>query len=385
MPRGGASQASSPFWARFLNNQLRFVPASRFTESVIDSDELLADWLPRVRAADWLALDTEADSLHAYPEKLCLIQISLPGADELIDPLSSLDLSPLLDALRGRELILHGADYDLRLLRRTFGFVPNSVFDTMLAARLLGFAEFGLTNLVENLLHVHLEKGPQTADWARRPLTERMINYARNDTRHLKPLADLLKARLHETRRRGWQEESCARLIRECAELRPADPDQVWRIKGADKLDRRGLAVLRALWAWRDAEAVAANRPPYFVLRHETLVDLAEAASQEKALLLLLPPRLSTRRRTGLLAAVERALALPAAQWPHRTRHSGHRPSAAEKRRHDVLRERRDRRAAELGIDPTLIASRATLSALARDWDQHQAALMKWQRELLED
>src|SRR5436190_5389242 len=141
MPRGGASQASPPFWARFLNNQLRFVPASRFTESVIDSDELLADWLPRVRAADWLALDTEADSLHAYPEKLCLIQISLPGVDQLVDPLASLDLMPLLDALRGRELILHGADYDLRMLRRTYGFVPKAIFDTMLAARLLGFTE----------------------------------------------------------------------------------------------------------------------------------------------------------------------------------------------------------------------------------------------------
>ena len=351
---------------------------------MIDSDGQLDDLVDRVRAADWLALDTEADSLHAYPEKLCLIQISLPGADELIDPLSALDLSPLLDALRGKELILHGADYDLRLLRRTYGFVPKTVFDTMLAARLLGFTEFGLTNLVENLLQVHLEKGPQTADWARRPLTERMINYARNDTRHLKPLADLLKARLQEKRRLGWQEESCARLIRECAELRPTDPDQVWRIKGADKLDRRGLAVLRALWAWRDAEAVAANRPPYFILRHETLVDLADAGSQERALLPLLPPRLSTRRRTGLLAAVALALALPAAQWPHRKRHSGHRASAAEKRRHDVLRERRDRRAAELGIDPTLIASRATLNALAGDRDLQQAALMKWQRELLE-
>src|SRR2546426_9262389 len=192
MPRGGASQASPPFWARFLNNQLRFVPASRFTESVIDSDELLADWLPRVRAADWVAIDTEADSLHAYPEKLCLIQISLPDANELIDPLAALDLSRLFVALRGHELILHGADYDLRLLRRTCGFVPRNIFDTMLAARLLGFAEFSLTRLVNRLLGIHLEKGPQTADWARRPLTERMIAYALNDVRYLKPTADSL-------------------------------------------------------------------------------------------------------------------------------------------------------------------------------------------------
>ena len=358
---------------------------SRFTWRVIDSDEKLAGLLPRVQTADWLALDTEADSLHAYPEKLCLIQISLPGADELIDTLAALDLSAFLDVLRGRELILHGADYDLRLLRRAYAFVPKLVFDTMLAARLLGFTEFGLTDLVEKLLEVKLEKGPQTADWARRPLTERMINYARNDTRYLQPLSALLKARLEEKGRLSWHQESCARLVRECAELRVTNPDQVWRVKGADKLDRRGLAVLRELWNWRDGEAMEANKPPYFILRHETLIALADAAAQGKTVSSLLPPGLPSRRREGVLAGVERASQLPESQWPQRHRSSGHRPSAAEKRRYDVLRQRRDDRAAELGIDPTLIASRATLGALARDWDKHQAELMSWQRELLQN
>ena len=351
---------------------------------MIDTDEGLTQCAARVRAADWLALDTEADSLHAYPEKLCLLQISLPGADELVDPLAALDLAPLLDALRGRELILHGGDYDLRLLRRTYDFVPGTVFDTMLAARLLGLVEVGLTNLVEKLLGVHLEKGPQTADWARRPLTERMINYARNDTRYLKPLADRLKAQLQEKGRLGWQEESCARLVKDCAELRLTDPDRVWRVKGADKLDRRGLALLRELWIWRDREAVASNRPPYFVLRHETLTALADAAAQGKAVLSLLPPRLSERRRNGLLEAIERALKLPSAQWPQRNRSSGERPTLVEKQRYEILRQGRDRRAAELGIDPTLIASRADLVALARDWSRHSAGLMRWQRELLD-
>ena len=351
---------------------------------MIDSEEKLARWVPKVQTADWVALDTEADSLHAYPEKLCLVQISLPGADGLIDPLAPLDLGPLLDALGGRELILHGADYDLRMLRRTYGFVPKTVFDTMVAARLLGFTEFGLTNLVERLLGVRLEKGPQTADWARRPLTERMIHYARNDSHYLKPLADLLRAQLQEKARLSWQEESCARLIQECARPQPVDPDQVWRVKGADKLDRRGLAVLRELWNWRDSEAVTANRPPYFVVRHEALVALADAAARQRPVSSLLPPRLSARRREGLFAALERAWELPPAQLPHRNRPSGHRPSLAERRRLDLLRQRRDRCAAELGIDPTLIASRATLTALAGDRSTDQADLMKWQRELLQ-
>ena len=358
---------------------------SQYIEPVIDTDQKLAAFLPVLQAASWVAVDTEADSLHAYPEKVCLIQISTVSGGELIDPLASFDLAPLLEALSGHELILHGADYDLRLLEKHHRFVPSAVFDTMLAARLLGFTEFGLTDLVEKLLGVQLEKGPQTADWARRPLTERMINYARNDTRYLQPLSALLKARLEEKGRLSWHQESCARLVRECAELRVTNPDQVWRVKGADKLDRRGLAVLRELWNWRDGEAMEANKPPYFILRHETLIALADAAAQGKTVSSLLPPGLPSRRREGVLAGVERASQLPESQWPQRHRSSGHRPSAAEKRRYDVLRQRRDDRAAELGIDPTLIASRATLGALARDWDKHQAELMSWQRELLQN
>src|SRR5580765_7738674 len=140
--------------------------------------------------ADWI----EADSLHAYPEKLCLLQISIAGEDELLDPLSSMDMRPALEILRQRELIIHGADYDLRLLRKCCDFVPSAIVDTMLASRLLGGREFGLTHLVSKYLGVPLEKGPQKANWARRPLTPRMEVYARHDPRYLKPLADLLLA-----------------------------------------------------------------------------------------------------------------------------------------------------------------------------------------------
>jgi ribonuclease D len=352
---------------------------------VIDRDTKLAAFLPRLSAADWVALDTEADSLHAYPEKLCLIQISLSESDDLIDPLARLDLVPLLEALQRRELILHGADYDLRLLRRTYGFVPQAVFDTMLAARLLGSAELGLNSLVNKRLGVHLEKGPQKADWARRPLTERMATYARNDTRYLKPLEDLLRGQLLEQGRLEWHRETCARLVADCAELRPPDPERIWRVKGADKLDRRGLAVLRALWHWREGEALAANKPPYFVLKHETLAALAGATAQSRPWTALLPPRLSSRRQEGIRDAVEQALALPASQWPSTHRASGRAIHASEKRRYEKFRLKRDCQAAELGIDPSLIASRAALGALAQDWDRNHPELMDWQRRLLQD
>jgi len=163
---------------------------------VIDTDAKLAALLPIIQSASWLALDTEADSLHAYPEKLCLIQISTAAGDELIDPLGKIKLDPLLDALNAHELIMHGADYDLRMLRKHHEFVPSAIFDTMLAARLLGEREFGLGSLVEKWLGVKLDKGPQKADWARRPLTERMETYARRDTHYLKPLADKLMLEL---------------------------------------------------------------------------------------------------------------------------------------------------------------------------------------------
>ena len=131
-----------------------------------------------IRGSPWVAVDSEADSLHAYPEKLCLIQFSVESGDFLVDSLAGLDLTELLNSLRNREIILHGADYDLRMLRKTYNFVPSDIFDTMTAARLLGYKQFGLGHLVERHLGVKLEKGPQKMNWARRPLTQRMEEYA---------------------------------------------------------------------------------------------------------------------------------------------------------------------------------------------------------------
>src|SRR5262245_2534261 len=215
---------------------------------MIDTEEKLKAFLPVLHAATWVAVDTEADSLHAYPEKVCLIQISTAAGDELIDPLARVNLDPLLDALSGHELLMHGADYDLRLLRKHHEFVPSAIFDTMLAARLVGHRQFGLSNLVSHYLEVNLEKGAQKANWALRPLTERMERYARDDTRYLKPLSDKLKRELEEKSRLSWHQEACAQLINESSRPRPADMESVWRIKGSHLLGRPALAILRELW-----------------------------------------------------------------------------------------------------------------------------------------
>ena len=359
------------------------MPATVFPiiRAVIDTDEKLAAFLPRLSAANWVALDTEADSLHAYPEKLCLIQVSIEGADELIDPLSGIKLAPAFEILSQHQIIFHGADYDLRLLRRDCGFVPTTIFDTMLASRLLGVREFGLVNLVSKFLGVTLEKGPQKANWARRPLTERMEAYARNDTRYLKPIVDLLTAELKAKGRLAWHQQCCARLIADCAVLREADPDAVWRVKGSHHLPPSAMAVLREIWRWREEEAVASNKPPFFVLPPEIMVNLSQGAVAGHVLEKLFPHYLTPRRRKGIAKAIEFGLAEK--HPPQPLRRKGHRLNENEKRRLAEVEKRRNKHAEELAIDPTLIASRASLVSLAADRTEHEADLMPWQRELL--
>ena len=351
---------------------------------MIDSDEKLAGYLPVLHRATWIAVDTEADSLHAYPEKVCLIQISTAEGDELVDPLAALNLAPLLESLWGHELILHAADYDLRLLRKHHRFVPRAIFDTMLAARLLGQRQFGLAHLVSHYLGVTLEKGSQKADWARRPLTERMERYARNDTHYLKPLADRLRSELQQQGRLAWHSEWCAQLVVECATPPTVDADLLWRVKGSSRLSRPALAVLRELWHWRESEALAANRPPFFILSHEALVHVAAAAATGEDWQPLLPQRLSPRRRAGVAEAIERGQSVPATAQPKYLQSERRWPTEQEKRRMHELERRRDRHAHELGIDPTLIASKGMLARLAHDWEANTGELMKWQRSLLE-
>jgi ribonuclease D len=351
---------------------------------VIDTEEKVALFVPELRAATWVAVDTEADSLHAYPEKVCLIQISTTAGDVLVDPLAGISLDPVLEALGGHQLIMHGADYDLRLLEKHHRFTPRAIFDTMLAARLLGERQFSYSHLVEKYLGQKLEKGPQKANWALRPLTERMEQYARNDTHFLKPIADKLERELESGGRLAWHQEACVRLISDCTQAREADRDSVWRIKGSHLLGRQALAVVRELWHWRETEAIAANRPPFFILSHEALIEVAAAAATRRPIDSLLPRRISERRRDELARAIARGLKVPPEQQPQILQRISRRATDAERKRFLELQKRRDARADELGLDPTLIASRATLSDLARNWERHIDELMSWQRKLLQ-
>ena len=179
---------------------------------MITSARGLADLITEVEPHGRVALDTEADSLHCYREKLCLLQISVPGHDAIVDPLASVDLAPLRDALVGKEIVLHGSDYDLRLLRRNMSFVPKQIFDTVIAARMTGIREFSLAALVKRYFDVELAKGSQKANWAQRPLSAKMAEYAINDTRYLLPLAEALRRNWNRMRgRNGFANPANAR------------------------------------------------------------------------------------------------------------------------------------------------------------------------------
>ena len=350
---------------------------------MIDSNTALAPWLEKIAACSVIALDTEADSLYSYPERLCLIQIALPDSLILIDPLADIDLKPLWESLKDVEIVIHAADYDLRLLHRRFGFVPAKLFDTMWAARLLGFREFGLHHLVSHYHKVDLEKGSQKADWGKRPLTEKMTEYALNDVRYLLSIHQSIKKQLADKERSSWIDEIGERLVADAVKSVKTASEDAWRIKGSSRLEEAGLAFVKGLWEWREEEACYANKPPYFVLNHESLLRIATLASEEKEWEITLPLRFSTRRRRGIREAVEAVRKLPEDARPGKKRSKRVSMSESEKSRIEELKKIRDAKAEALDLDPTLIASKATLVALARDWENQLPQLMNWQRQLV--
>ena len=340
----------------------------------------LRELLPQIESVDRVAIDTEADSLHCYREKLCLLQVSVPGRDFIVDPLANVDLAPLCVALAGKEIVLHGADYDLRLLRRSLNFTARRIFDTVIAARLIGIREFSLAALVERYFGIKLTKSSQKANWAQRPLPARMEEYAINDTHYLWPLAGRLEGELDRYNRLEWFRQSCQRGLEQSAVERARDVDEAWRIPGAGALHGRAAAVLRELWRWREKEAEAADRPPFHILQNRELLNAAESFASD-----VVPDYryFSPRRRHAFREAAAHALRLPEKNWPISRRRLGPRPSGEIVRRTEELRRRRDRAARDLHLEPSFVAPRATLEAIAADDKRATALLVAWQRGLL--
>ncbi len=357
----------------------------RIEDSLINDSGSLGELAERVASSPWVGIDTEADSLRSYPDKLCLIQVTIPAGDYLVDPMTAMDMSGFFAALSERELIFHGADYDLRLLRRYYGFLPKTVFDTMLAARLLGIEAFSLAALVEKFFGESLAKSAQKADWRQRPLPRMMLEYARKDSHFLPALAGFLRRSLEEKGRLSWHAEMCARSIVEAAVERPEDTDSCWRLKGSSRLSPRALGVLRELWKWREREAIEASKPPFFVISHQTLVGLAAFAAENDASSVTFPHYLRDRRRRGAMDAIQAGLALAEDQLPVNTRVRGRRLTWKEGAKMEQHRQRRDKMASELGLEASLIATRSDLAELAMNWEAHSQKMMKWQVDLLSE
>jgi ribonuclease D len=334
---------------------------------LVDSRASFDQMMVVLREQPAVALDTESDSLYRYFYRVCLIQISLPEMDYLVDPLRVPDLEPLgaLLADPAYQKVFHAAENDIITLKRDFGFSFANLFDTMVAARILGWRQVGLAALLEKHFGVTLDKRTQLTDWGQRPLSKTQLSYARFDSHYLLPLRDLLTAELQ--RRGRWREaqESMASLATVTYVEKPFDPDGFWRIKGARDLQPGELAVLRELYLWRDGQARAANRPPFKVIGDDSLLRLSQRQPRHLSDL-----RLSERQvdhyGDSLLAVIRRAQDAPPPQPPARQRGGNGRPDPSVTARFDRLRTWRANRAAERGVEADVVMTNDALMAIAR-------------------
>lgn len=279
----------------------------------VDRSADLADVARRVEAANVVALDTEANSMHAYQEQTCIVQLTVPEEDSVIDALAFENLDPLRDAIDRPdvEVVMHGGDYDVSVLTRDFAFCFHRVFDTMIAATILGRKELGLAALVRQHFDVELDKRFQRADWARRPVTDDQMDYLRRDTIYLPQLRAYLGEQLQAAGLTEVAEIEFRRLARRQGKPRVEDPDAWRRIKGAHKLDAVGRCVLRSLHLWREDVAKRRDLPPFKVLAPRSMLALAaqppRRARHPKALPFL-GHKERARHGKGILAAVQKGL-----------------------------------------------------------------------------
>jgi ribonuclease D len=354
-------------------------------ETVIATTESLVCHLAEAEgdsdSAPRCALDTEADSLHRYRESLCLIQFATADLSVLIDPLAVADLSPLGEYLARSVVWMHGADYDMTMLKRQFGTLPAAIFDTQIGARLLGARKFGLADLVREYFGVELSKSSQKADWGKRPLSPKMMEYALNDVRYLLPMGDTITAKLESVGRFEWFEESCLAARQRVLE-RDDSRAEVWRVQGSGKLDRQGLACLRTLWQWRDEEAKEWDRPSFMVATNRQLLEWSFDLSEGRSV--VPPSHFRSERIKRLREAIATATGLPEEQWPARPKTLRRKRERDFERKVDALISLRDRVAAELDIEGSLLAPRATLESLAAGEVEPHEVLLNWQRKCLE-
>ena len=359
----------------------------------IDSTEAADRFLASIAGARSLALDTEGASFHRYVDRIYLLQLSTEGRHAIIDPLK-VESHPGLGALlesRDVEVVFHDADYDLRLLHQDYGWRVTNIFDTRVAAQLLGIKAFGLAALLEGFFGVRLDKKHQRADWSMRPLPGDMLEYAAQDTMHLLPLRQRLQDALDRKGRLHWAREEFERL--EGTRWAEAGEDTSYlRIKGARDITRRELAIVRELVAWRDGVAREVDRSTFRVAGNDVLLSIARQAPSTVAAIEStkgLSRGVVARHATAILEAVARGLAVPEADLPKFPRGTRWAREPDYEDRVTALKAVRDRRAMELELDPGVLCPRERLEAIARRNPRSLEELMevpdvrRWQAEVL--
>jgi ribonuclease D len=317
-----------------------------------------------------IALDTEGASFHRFVDRVYLLQLSTRDRHAVVDPLP-IGVPPGLGALLedpAVEVVFHDADYDLRLLQQDYGWQIRTIFDTRVAAQLLGYTAFGLAALLERFFDVKLDKKHQRADWSMRPLTDDMLDYAAQDTRWLLQLKDHMSSELERAGRTAWAREEFALL--EGTRWTDEEPGTSYlRMKGARDLSRRELAVLRELVPWRDTVAGTLDRATFRVLGNEQLLEIARTQPQSKEALGKIkgmPRAILEQRGADLLDAVRRALAVPDAELPKFPRAARWDRDSEFDARVSALKTARDAAAKRLELDPGVLCSRDRLEAVAR-------------------
>ena len=338
------------------------------TCEIVTSTERLAEVADILSQQSEIAVDLEMDSLHHYREKVCLVQVSTRQQSWLLDPLALPSLAPLVAPLGAPDIVvvMHGSDYDIRSLHRDFSIEVTNLFDTMIAARFLGIAEFGLAALLKARFGIELDKKYQKADWSKRPLSREMCAYAAADTADLLPLYDQFREELVQKGRLEWLKEE-GRIVCQ-ARVSEKDGPLFLYCKGANKLRGHSLAILEELLQLRDRQSELLDRPPFKVLSADTLIDIAENRPRslyDLSLFKGMTPGQLQRHGENILSAVERGLGTPEAELPRFPRGTKKEVLERVKERLKNLKAWRERCSRELVLDPGMLAPNWLLEAVA--------------------
>lgn len=332
---------------------------------LITRSEALKDLVKQLLQEPVVAVDTESNSLHAYREQVCLLQFSTPQVDYLVDPLALRDLSSLAGLFADPAIVkvFHAADYDILCLKRDFDFKFANLFDTMIAARILGRSAVGLGSILAEEFGIQLDKRHQRANWGQRPLPPYLLDYARLDTRYLIPLRDRLWSELQLQGMANLAQEDFNRLSRMNGHAQEEREVDCWRVRGAGDLTPQQAAVLNELCHYRDQVARSLNRPWFKVLNDQTMVDIAYELPQDMIALGRVPGMNEGQlRRHGqrLLEAVKRGLQAGPLYQPRSPR-----PDDAFLQRLDALRSWRKQAGLDMGVASDVVLPRDLLTELA--------------------